>query len=154
MIDGVVLKPLKIIPDPRGNIMHMLKSDAEGFAGFGEAYFTCIEPNAVKAWRKHTRATMQIAVPHGLVQIVLFDDRPESPTKGEIADVTLGPSPEENYNLLIVPPGIWNGFRGESAATSIIANCSSLLHDPDEAERREVDDLAIPYTWPRDRGND
>ncbi|MBO6518875.1 MAG: dTDP-4-dehydrorhamnose 3,5-epimerase family protein [Rhodospirillales bacterium] len=148
MIDGVVHRPLRIIPDSRGPILHMLRNDSGGFAGFGEAYFTCIEPGAVKAWRKHTRMTMQLAVPRGLVEVVLFDARPGSASNGTLETYTLGAEQPDSYALLIIPPGIWNGFRGLSGTTSIIANCASLPHDPDEAERLDPDNPAIPHTWP------
>lgn len=148
MIDGVIHRPLRIIPDSRGPVMHMLRDGTEGFAGFGEVYFTCIEPGAVKAWRKHTKMTMQLAVPSGLVEIVLFDDRPDSKSNGTLATFTLGTDKPDSYGLLIIPPGIWNGFRGLSQTTSVIANCASLPHDPDEAVRLEPDDPSIPHTWP------
>ena len=148
MIDGVILRPLRIIPDSRGAIMHMLRSDAPDFAGFGEVYFSCIEPDAIKAWRKHTRMTMQLCVPSGAVEVVLFDARADSPTKGTVQTVMLSPQATETYALLIIPPGIWNGFRGVGETTSVIANCASLPHDPSEAESLPSGDPSIPYTWP------
>jgi len=148
MIDGLILRPLKIIPDSRGAIMHMLRSDAADFAGFGEVYFSCIEPGAIKAWRKHTRMTMQLCVPSGAVEIVLYDPREDSKTRGVIQTVMLSPQAPDTYALLVVPPGIWNGFRGLGQTPSIVANCASLPHDPDEAQSLPVDDPSIPYTWP------
>ncbi|MEQ8319636.1 MAG: dTDP-4-dehydrorhamnose 3,5-epimerase family protein [Rhodospirillales bacterium] len=148
MIDGIVRKPLRIIPDTRGNIMHMVRNDWPEFAGFGEIYFSCIEPGQVKAWRRHTRMTMQLAVPSGRVEFVLFDDRPGSATNGQVQTVTLSPDSAETYGLLIIPPGIWNGFRCLSESPAIVANCASIGHDPDEAEGRPDDDPAIPHTWP------
>lgn len=147
MIDGVRLSPLKIIPDPRGNIMHMIKENTSGFAGFGEMYFTCINSGAVKAWRKHSRATMQLCVPVGLVKIVLYDDRNDSASQDVFHELILGPGSTETYQLLIVPPGVWNGFLGVDPAPSIVANCSSIPHDPEEAVRKDFDDPSIPYDW-------
>ncbi len=148
MIDGLILRPLRIIADSRGPIMHMLRSDAPGFAGFGEVYFSCIEPGAIKAWRKHTRMTMQLAVPQGSVEVVLYDARADSKTRGTLQTVILSPQAAETYALLVIPPGIWNGFRGIADGTSIIANCASQPHDPTEAESLPADDPSIPHTWP------
>lgn len=151
MIDGVVRKPLRIIADERGPLMHMARSDWPEFAGFGEIYFSCIAPGAVKAWRRHTRMTMQLAVPSGAVEVVLYDARPDSATNGKLHIELLSPASTDTYALLIVPPGIWNGFRGIADETSIVANCASIPHDPDEAEKCSQDDPAIPYTWPTSR---
>lgn len=148
MIDGVIRKPLRIIPDDRGALMHMMRSDWPEFSGFGEVYFSCVAPGAVKAWRRHTRMTMQLAVPSGAVQFAMFDTRPDSPSNGTLQIETLSPDNADTYALLIVPPGIWNGFRGVADMTSIVANCASIPHDPTEAETLPSDDPSIPHTWP------
>jgi len=148
MIDGVIRKPLRIIPDDRGAIMHMLRRDWPEFTDFGEVYFSCVAPGAVKAWRRHTRMTMQLAVPTGAVELVLYDARPGSPTNGEVQIETLSPDDPGTYALMIVPPGIWNGFRGLGEDTSVVANCASIPHAPEEAESLPPDDPSIPHHWP------
>lgn len=147
MIDGVIRRPLRVISDERGPLMHMLRSDWPEFSGFGEVYFSCVAPGAVKAWRRHTRMTMQLAVPSGAVEFVLYDARPDSPSNGELQIETLSPDSADTYALLIVPPGIWNGFRGVAANMSIVANCASIPHDPTEAATLPPDDPSIPHTW-------
>ncbi|MGJ3259855.1 MAG: dTDP-4-dehydrorhamnose 3,5-epimerase [Rhodospirillales bacterium] len=140
---------MRIIPDERGPLMHMLRSDWPGFSGFGEVYFSCVAPGAVKAWRRHTRMTMQLAVPSGAVELAMYDVRPDSPSNGELQIETLSPDSADTYALLIVPPGIWSGFRGVADSPSIVANCASIPHDPWEAETLPPDDPSIPHIWPR-----
>ena len=48
MIDGVVITPLKQIRDERGAVLHMLRTDAPHFAGFGEVYFSVVNPGVIK----------------------------------------------------------------------------------------------------------
>ena len=144
MIDGVSLHPLRQIVDERGKIMHMLRSDAGHFQAFGEIYFSCVRPGAIKAWHIHERMTLNYAVPHGLIKFVLFDDRDGSPTRGEIQELYLGP---ENYQLVTVPPMVWNGFKGIGPETAIVANCSTIPHDPSEISRADPFTTAIPYDW-------
>ncbi len=144
MIDGVVLTPLKQIFDERGKVMHMLRKDSPVFSSFGEIYFSCTHPGAVKAWHLHKEMTLNYAVIHGEIKFVLFDDRPKSPTRGQVQELFISP---ENYILVTVPPMIWNGFKCIGALTSIVANCSTLPHHPDELERRIPTDSAIPYDW-------
>lgn len=144
MIDGVTITPLRQIFDERGKVMHMLREDSSVFSHFGEIYFSCTYPGAIKAWHLHKRMTLNYAAVHGAIKCVLFDDRPSSKTFGEINEFFLSP---ENYCLLTVPPLIWNGWKGIGAETSIVANCATLAHDPDEIDRKPAFDPSIPYDW-------
>lgn len=144
MIAGVRITPLKQIPDERGKIMHMLRNDAEGFAGFGEIYFSCVYPGAIKGWHIHKKMVLNYAVPHGHIKFVLYDDRPDSPTRGELQEVFMGP---DNYCLVTVPPMVWNGFKGIGTEMAVVANCASIAHDPDEIARLDPFDPSIPYDW-------
>ena len=101
MIEGIVITPLKQVPDERGKIMHMLRKDAPGFQGFGEIYFSCVYPGAIKAWHLHKRMQLNYAVMHGNIKFVLYDNRPASSTRGEVQEIFLGP---DNYCLVTVPP--------------------------------------------------
>ena len=144
MIEGVKVTPLRQIADERGKIMHMLRSDAPHFQEFGEIYFSCVHPGAIKAWHIHKRMTLNYAVPFGKIKFVLFDDRPGSSTQGQIQELYLGP---ETYQLVTVPPLVWNGFKGVGTETSIVANCATLAHDPDEIDRMDPFDPSVPYDW-------
>ena len=53
----------------------------------------------------------------------------------------------ENYQLITIPPLVWNGTKGIGETTSIIANCATLPHDPNEIERLNPFDKRIPYDW-------
>jgi dTDP-4-dehydrorhamnose 3,5-epimerase len=144
MIDGVIITPLSQIGDERGKVMHMLRCDDPHFKSFGEIYFSCVYPGVVKGWHLHKKMTINYAVPYGEIRFVLYDDRPESPTRGKIEEYSLG---GENYCLVTVPPLIWNGFMGLGKEMAIIANCASIPHDAAEIERRDSSDPAIPYQW-------
>lgn len=144
MIDGVQIVPLRQIVDERGKVMHMLRADAPHFQGFGEIYFSAVHPGAVKAWHVHKKMALNYAVPVGTVKLVLYDDRPASGTRGEVQEIYLGP---DNYNLVVIPPLVWNGFKGVGPETALVANCATLPHDPAEIERRDPRDTHIPYDW-------
>lgn len=144
MIDGVIITPLRQIVDERGKVMHMLRSDAPHFSSFGEMYFSSVYPGAIKGWRKHRKMVLNYAVPHGAVKFVLYDDRPDSKTKGELQEIFMGP---DNYCLVTVPPMLWSGFKGIGLEPALVANCASILHDPTEAETKDPFDPSIPYDW-------
>ena len=143
-ISGVSVRPLSQIPDERGKIMHMLKSTDPHFEKFGEIYFSTVFPGVVKGWHIHTEMTLNYAVASGQIKLVLYDDRADSPTKGEIQEIFLG---ESNYALVTVPPHVWNGFKGLGTAPAIVANCATLPHDPNEIKRLDPHDKKIPYDW-------
>jgi dTDP-4-dehydrorhamnose 3,5-epimerase len=144
MINGVIVTPLRQLLDERGKVMHMLRADSPGFQQFGEIYFSCVYPGAIKAWHIHKAMTLNYAVPHGQIKFVLYDDRLASSTRGELQEIFLGP---DNYCLVTVPPMVWNGFKGIGVEAAIVANCASIPHDPDEIERKSAFDPSIPYDW-------
>ncbi len=129
--------------------MHMLRADAPWFEGFGEVYFSLIRRGAIKAWKRHRRMICSLAVPVGEIRVVLYDDRAESPTRNALRTVEIG---AEKYSLLRIPPGIWYGFEGVGGADSgdsLIVNCASLPHDPDEIDRLPETAAEIPYRFGR-----
>lgn len=144
MIKDVLIKPLAQIPDERGKIMHMLRSDESHFEQFGEIYFSVVYPNVIKGWHLHTNMTLNYAVISGMIKLVLYDERVDSPTKGEILEIFIG---EDNYLLVKIPPGIYNGFKGIGVKPAIVANCSTHPHDPDEIIRVDPFSNTIPYNW-------
>lgn len=122
----------------------MLRNDSPGFESFGEIYFSTIYPGVVKGWHLHHEMTLNYAVPAGMIKLVCYDDRPDSPTNGNVVEVHVG---ELNYALVTIPPKVWNGFKGEGTTTAIVANCSTIPHRPDEIERLDPFDNDIPYDW-------
>ncbi len=147
MIDSVAIRPLKVIKDDRGQIMHMLRNDVDHFSKFGEIYFSQVFPGRIKAWHIHKEMTLNYAVPVGRITMVLYDSRNDSPTKGELMEIDLG---DENYSLVTVPPGVWNGFVCKGNMPALIANCADLPHDPEEISRMDAFDKSIPYKWKTD----
>jgi len=144
VIDGVLIHPLRQIPDERGKVMHMLRADDPHFERFGEIYFSVVYPGVIKGWHIHHLMTLNYAVVSGTIKLVLFDDRRDSPSNGEVMELFLGDS---NYALVRIPPKVWNGFKGVGTETAIVANCASIPHDPSEMERLDPKSERIPYDW-------
>jgi len=144
MINGVVVRPLRQILDERGKVMHMMRMDDPDFLSFGEIYFSTVYPGVIKGWHLHTKMILNYAVPYGTIKLVLYDDRPSSSTRGVVQEIFMGP---ENYCLVQIPPHVWNGFKGVGTGVAIVANCSTIPHDPTEIERKAPLDASIPYRW-------
>lgn len=144
MIDGVQIIPLKRIPDERGTIMHMMRATDPHFQQFGEIYFSTIYRNVIKGWHLHNEMTLNYACIYGRIKLVLYDEREGSPTHGELMEIFLGP---DNYSLVIIPPQVWNGFKGMSEPFAIVANCCTHVHDPSRSQRLDPLNNHIPYDW-------
>lgn len=144
MIEGVVIQKLKQIIDERGKVMHMLRSDFPLFTNFGEIYFSVVNSGAVKAWKKHLKMTQHFAVPVGMIRLVIYDGREGSSSFGKIETLEIG---EDNYCLVRIPRLLWYGFKGLSSYPALIANCTDMPHDPNEAERCDPFGETIPYNW-------
>ena len=48
---------------------------------------------------------------------------------------------------MVIPPGVWNGFKGMSDPFAIVANCCTHPHDPSRSDRLDPFTEAIPYDW-------
>jgi dTDP-4-dehydrorhamnose 3,5-epimerase len=144
MIDGVLVVPKRQIVDERGKVMHMLRRDDPEFEEFGEIYFSTVNPGAIKGWHIHSRMTLNYYCVDGLVKLALYDDREGSPTRGTVQELFLG---DANSFLVRIPPMIWNGVKGLGSSPSVIANCATLEHDPDEISRLDPFSPDIPYDW-------
>jgi dTDP-4-dehydrorhamnose 3,5-epimerase len=144
MIDGVQVVPLKRIPDERGTVMHMLRATDPHFSQFGEIYFSTIYPGVIKGWHRHEVMTLNYACVSGRIKLVLYDDREDSNTRGELMEIFLG---SDHYALVQIPPFVWNGFKGMGDQMAIVANCSTHPHDPTKTQRLDPFDTRIPYDW-------
>ena len=96
-IEGVKIFNKKVIVDDRGKILHMLRNDDKNFIKFGEIYFSYVYPKKVKAWHIHKKMTLNYCSAYGKIRLVLFDDREQSKTKGEVQEITLS---NENHFLV------------------------------------------------------
>ena len=141
-IDGIILTPLKVINTPGGNVLHAMKYTDDSYAGFGEAYFSAVEPGLIKGWKRHQEMILNLIVPVGTVRFVIYDDRHNSATGGVFQEITLS---KENYFRLTVPPLVWIAFQGVGRSTNLLLNIASIPHHPDEADKKRLDEF--DFEW-------
>ena len=145
-IDGIVVTPLKLVANERGRLMEVQRRDDPHFPGFGQVYVTQSFPGVVKAWYRHRTQTDQLAAITGLVKLVLYDDRDDSPTRGEVNEIIMG---ELAPRLVRIPPGVWHGFKAIGEMSAFLIHINSEPFDagaPDE-ERLDISHPSIPFTW-------
>jgi dTDP-4-dehydrorhamnose 3,5-epimerase len=150
-IDGVLVKHLRVIPDERGRLMEILRSDDDVFSRFGQVYVTTAYPGVVKGWHYHKKQTDNMTVVHGMMKIVLYDSRNESPTKGMINEFFIG---THDPLLVQIPPFVFHGFKciGEHEAIVINIPTDTYNYDDPDEYRVHPHDNDIPYCWDREDG--
>jgi dTDP-4-dehydrorhamnose 3,5-epimerase len=151
MIDGVVVKKLKVVPDERGRLMEIMRCDDEMFVKFGQVYMTTTYPQVVKAWHYHEKQDDFITCVKGMLKLVLFDDRQDSPTRGEINEFFVG---EYSASLVKVPRRVFHGWKCVSEEEAIVINIPTEPYnreDPDEY-RTDPHNNNITYRWERKDG--
>jgi dTDP-4-dehydrorhamnose 3,5-epimerase len=139
MIKDVLITPLDVFETTGGSVMHAMKNIDRGFVDFGEAYFSNINYNSVRAWKRHKKMTLNLVVPVGEIKFILFDNRNN---EGEFQEVIISRS---NYCRLTIPPMVWMGFQGLNKNGSTLLNIANIKHDPNEVDRIEIE--KINYDW-------
>jgi len=145
IITDLIITPLKKISDERGAVFHFLKSDSPNYKNFGEAYFSKINEGVVKGWKYHKIAEQNFCVPFGALKIVVFDNRPSSPSNGVLQEILL--DDKDNYQLLSIPSCLWYSFKSVSKEYSLLANITNIEHSPDESISLPLTTNQIPYVW-------
>lgn len=135
-MDGVILTPLKQIHHPKGDILHGMKKSDIGFDGFGEAYFSSIKEGEIKGWKKHRKMTLNLIVPVGEIEFVVFDAK-----KNNFFNVKIS---QNNYQRLTIKSGLWLAFRGLKK-NNLLLNLSNVEHNPKETEDLNITE--INYNW-------
>lgn len=151
MIDGVKTKLLKRIPDERGYLMEMFRSDWAEYEVFGQAYITAVYPGVVKGWHYHKLQDDNFICVGGMAKVVLYDGRKDSPTYGEVNEFFTGIL---NPMLIHIPKGVYHGFKGISEEMALIVNIPTKTYnysEPDEY-RLPAHTTEIPYDWSRKDG--
>ncbi len=150
-IDGVRVKRLRVIPDERGRLMEVLRSDDEIFVRFGQVYVTTAYPGVVKGWHYHKKQTDNMTVVDGMMKIVLYDSRDESSTKGVVNEFFVG---THDPLLIQIPPFVFHGFKCIGEREAIVINIPTDVYSYEEPDEYRVHphDNDIPYSWGREDG--
>ena len=148
MIDGVVVKKLNVLADERGYLMEILRNDDSFYEKFGQAYITAVYPGVVKGWHYHEKQVDHFCVVKGMVKVVLYDGRKESPTHGEVNEFFIG---EKNPCLVRIPNFVLHGMKGVGTETGILLNIPTEHYDYENPDEYRVapHDNDVPYDWSR-----
>ena len=136
-LDKICITPLKRITTEGGDVLHAIKSSEHTFKSFGEAYFSFIEYNHIKAWKMHSKMTLNLVVPVGDIKFKFVQSDMNAINEIIIGDI--------NYSRITVPPGIWFGFQGLSKSNNLLLNIADIQHNPQEVNKINIKDFKFKF---------
>jgi dTDP-4-dehydrorhamnose 3,5-epimerase len=150
-IDGVKVKPLRVVSDERGWLMEILRADeTELFTRFGQVYVSATYPGVVKGWHYHRNQVDNFACVAGMVKLVLIDTRAGSPTEGTVNEFFLG---VQNPLLVQVPNLVYHGWKCIGVEPSLVVNVPNEPYDRTEPDEYRLEPHgSLPYDWTRQDG--
>lgn len=137
MIQDVRVIPLVARMDDRGYLIEIARhaDDPEPHGvvhQFGQVYLVGdLTAGIIRAYHKHAELWDWFFISHGSAKFVLKDDRPDSPTYGEMMTIIIG---ERKPALVVVPPGVYHGWMSLEDDTQMISTASHAYNreQPDE----------------------
>jgi dTDP-4-dehydrorhamnose 3,5-epimerase len=110
------------------------------------AYMFTIRPGMVKGWGLHKLHEDRYFVVQGELELILYDPRPDSPTRGKISKVYLSAARPRLFN---VPRFVWHADRNIGDTELAVINFPTIQYDhtnPDKY-RLPLDTKLIPYDF-------
>jgi dTDP-4-dehydrorhamnose 3,5-epimerase len=143
LIQDVLLRPLKVNSDPRGNLTEVLRADwAEVYGDelpFAQAYFSHTLPRVARdedRWHVHARQHDRFVIASGCAVVALADLRPESRTFPALQLYRLaGPGGDGLQAMLVVPPRVLHCFLALPPSGALLLNFPTRLYDPEDEGR-------------------
>lgn len=145
-IEDVIFKKIIKHCDDRGFFAEVVRDDEHLLSHFGQLSWSTSYPGVIKAFHYHKEQDDLWFFPSGNVQVVLYDLREHSVTKGETNVYYMG---ENNPSVLLIPKGIAHGYRvlGEKPATVVYCTTKSYNHSQPDEQRIPWDDKSIGFDW-------
>lgn len=144
LIEGVKLRKQKLIPDDRGFLMELMRPDWDEFLKWGQVYVTVCYPGAVKGFHYHYKQVDSFNCVSGMAKITLYDNRPDSPTKGLINEFVVGPL---NPMMVRIPNLVWHSFTAVGNEPAFIINCPTEMYNYEEPDEFRAPFNSFGYKW-------
>jgi dTDP-4-dehydrorhamnose 3,5-epimerase len=146
MIHGVKIKQLKKFCDDRGFLVELIKFGEDSFCEVKQTNYTETYPGVIKAFHWHRKQSDVWFVVRGNAQVVLYDQRWDSPTHQETQVICAG---EDNPCLILIPPGVVHGYRVLGNEKVGLFYHVSEPYDPASPDEQRIafDDPQINFNW-------
>lgn len=111
-IAGVEIIELGNVLTRSGSLLEVFRSDWKGVDIVPQhVLWVQLNANCVTDWHRHDRQADHLVGVGGNIRLALWDDRQDSPTRGQHEIIRLGAL---RPVMVIVPIGVWHGLRNES----------------------------------------
>ena len=143
-IAGVLWRPLKTFANEAGRVVPILSCEDVGFTRFGRVYLSTNRPGVAKGWHYHAVQVEYFAVIQGIVMLVLYDKREDSPTRGLTNVFQLS---TDRLTIVEIPPRVVHGIKTTGGEESLVIICASESYNVDFPDKTWVDSGDVPYHW-------
>ena len=131
MIDGVVIKEVVSNEDDRGFFREIFKigNSLSGLT-ISQVSHSLVKEKIIKGWHGHKNQHQWNYILQGVANIILYDDRIESPTYKNKQKFTVNGEIDKMYYAF--PPGVLHGYKCVQGPMHIIYATSGLYDISDE----------------------
>jgi dTDP-4-dehydrorhamnose 3,5-epimerase len=150
-IDGVRFRPVRPVPHEDGTVVEVARAVwPEVDLPIVQVHITTTLPGRVRAWGLHEASTDRLFVVRGLVSIVVYDGREDSPTYKCLNEFRLS---ERNPGLVVIPPNLYHGWKNIDIDEAFIVNMPSSQYDhegPDALDlpyESPLSEQIVPFRW-------
>lgn len=147
LIEGVRVKEIKNVAKEAGRLTEVYRADWRlDEEGVAQVFQCAMSPGALSAWHVHAVTIDRLFASDGLIKIVLYDGRHDSPTYGLVNEFRFG---AVRPGLVVVPPQVWHGVKNIGAEPALLINLVDKAYcyeDPD-SWRLPADTPLIPYSF-------
>jgi len=146
-IDGVKVRMANTLVDERGTLCEILNLDWNfEKSPITHVYQFTVRPKVIKGWVVHLEQDDRFFISQGSGKIVLYDDRPESPTYRMINEICLS---KENRGLVLIPKFVFHAVQNIGTDDLLCINLPTKAynHKSPDKFRLPFDTDLIPYKW-------
>jgi len=135
-IHGVQFRPTRPVPHEDGHVTEVARASWDMIGGpVVQVHITTTLPGRIRAWGLHQRLIDRLFVVSGLVKIVVFDGRLDSPSQGSVNEFTVS---DKNPGLLIIPPNLYHGWKNIGTSEAILINMPTEMYDYDSPDALDL----------------
>ena len=150
-IEGVIFRPTRPVPHEDGTVAEIARTMwPEITQPIVHVHVTTTEPGRIRAWGLHQESTDRLFVVKGLVSIVVYDGRLDSPTRGCLNEWKVS---ERNPGLVVIPPNLYHGWKNIGTSEAFIINMPSSAYNHDAPDALDLDyhsphaGSVVPFRW-------
>jgi dTDP-4-dehydrorhamnose 3,5-epimerase len=147
LISGVVVKEVRPVLTGYGHLVEVWREDWElDQSAVRQVFQSVLAPGQVSAWHAHAVTTDRLYVNQGRMRVVLYDQRPESPTCGLLNQFLVGAL---RPALIVIPPQVWHGIANLDETPSSILNLVDEAYHYEQPDHWSLPQQSerIPFRW-------